>query len=151
MPALAAAMVAALVAVPVALGLWQGGMGLRVTLGGLVAIAPAAGFALATLTEGDAMLWGLSQAASGMPVIVLAMMVRLSAITPGSLRIAAVSGLSPFAAFRHVIWPLMLPGALGGFVLVFAAVLAGRLPLVTALVLPIAAVTAGLVAIRTRG
>lgn len=155
LPALAAALLAVVVAVPMALALWRSGprparAGARLVLGALLAAAPAAGFSLGMLAGDDRVLWPLSQAASGLPVVVMAIMVRLSGIVPDDLRIATVSGLSPLASARFVLWPLILPAILAGGLLVFAAVLAERLPtLGTGLVLPIAAITAGLVAINT--
>lgn len=152
--ALASALVSVIAAVPMALGLWLAGpwphrAWLRLGLGAVLAAAPAIGFSVSMLAR-DPVPWCLAQAATGLPVIVLAIMVRLGALAPRNMRIATVSGLSPAAGFRLVVLPLIVPGALGGGLLVLAAVLAERLPPLGAdLVLPVAAVTAGLVAIRS--
>ncbi len=58
-------------------------------------------------------------AAIGVPATAMLVLARLSALPPGLLRIAAVSGLGPGRRLRWIVLPLAAPGLVGG--MVFAA------------------------------
>jgi putative spermidine/putrescine transport system permease protein len=54
-----------------------------------------------------------------LPFAVLALVASLQSVNPELLQAASDLGAKPFSAFRSVVLPLTLPGALGGSVLVF--------------------------------
>jgi putative spermidine/putrescine transport system permease protein len=54
-----------------------------------------------------------------LPFVVLALIASLQSINPELLQAASDLGAKPFAAFRTVVFPLTLPGVLGGSVLAF--------------------------------
>jgi putative spermidine/putrescine transport system permease protein len=52
--------------------------------------------------------------------MVLSIITALQNIDPALMRAAQIGGATPWRAFRRVVWPLSIPGALTGAVLVFS-------------------------------
>ena len=113
-----------------AVGLWRGrfpGQGLLLALlispmvipVIIVAVGVYFAFAPLGLTDGYAGLI-LAHTTLAAPFVVITVLATLSGFDRTLLRAAASLGASPFAAFRRVMLPLILPGMLSGAVFAFA-------------------------------
>jgi putative spermidine/putrescine transport system permease protein len=113
-----------------AIGLWRSSFALRgVILAVLISpmvvpvviVAVGAYFAFAPLhlTDGFTGLI-LVHTALGAPFVVITVLATLSGFDRNLLRAAATCGANPFAAFRRVMLPIILPGVASGTVFAFA-------------------------------
>ncbi len=99
---------------------WDTRLLLTLLLAGMLGLGEeAVGLGLA---EGAARM-AVIVAANGVPATAMLVLARLSALSPGMLRIGAVSGLGPGGQFRWIILPLAAPGVIGG--MAFAAASGG--------------------------
>jgi putative spermidine/putrescine transport system permease protein len=125
---LAAVLAALLLGTPAALALWrrQGwGLIVGVLLTPLLLPVALLGGNGATMESLGVLLAG--HASLGLALGTACGLVGLSGVDPGMLRAAASCGVSPASAYRRVVWPLMAPGVVGGFLLSATASLATSL------------------------